>query len=173
MTRLLALTIALSLGALAGPARAQGIDHSRYQRTTLSAQSAVLAARAAETYAKLPHKFGDPLYDSDVPHWVVSGVYTGAIRPLAPDERQYVVSYFKARGVDQAAKDFQEAMLFASDGHNYWLPVETPIIPYFAKELKRGQTIDLYVIQPGGTRRSSGWEWLFLVEDFQKSGISR
>jgi len=167
MKRFLALTIALSLGAVAIPALAQGIDHSRYQRTTLNAQSAVLAAKAAELYAKLPHKFGDTLYESGVPHWVVSGVYTGAIRAMTPDENKFIETFFRARGVEQAARDFSQAMLFTADGRNYWLPVEAPIVPYFAKELKKGQAIDLYLIQPGGTRRSSGWEWLFLVEDFQ------
>jgi hypothetical protein len=166
----LAPALALSLSLAAGVACAQGVDHSRFQRSALAVQSAALAASAAQTYAKRPHKFGDAVYDDKIPHWVVSATYTGIIRPLAPDERNYVAGFFKTIKVEQAAKDFQKAMLFQADGHNYWLPVEAPIVPYFGKELKRGQKIDLYVIQPGGTRRSSGWEWLFLVEDFQKAG---
>jgi hypothetical protein len=167
MKRLHAWIIASSLGLVAGAACAQGVDHSQFRRSSLKAQSAALAGRAVETYAKLPRKFGDALYDMEAPHWVAAAVYTGVIRPLAPDERRYVTSYFRSMKVEQAAKAFDRAMLFRADGRNYWLPVEAPIVPYFAKELKKGQKIDLYVVQPGGTRRSSGWEWLFLVEDFQ------
>ena len=166
MKRRHAWIIASSLSLLAGAASAQ-VDHGRFLRSSLKAQSAQLAARAAQTYAKGPHKFGDAIYDLEAPHWVTPATYIGVMRPLAPDERRYVVSYFKSMKVEQAAKAFDKAMLFQADGHNYWLPVEAPIVPYFARELKRGQKIDLYVVQPGGTRRSSGWEWLFLVEDFQ------
>jgi hypothetical protein len=167
MKRLHAWIIALSISLLAGAAFAQGVDHSQFRRSSLKAQSTALAARAAQTYVKPPAKFGDAIYDTEAPHWVAQATYTGVIRPLAPDERRYVASYFRSMKVEQAARAFDKAMLFQSDGHNYWLPVETPIVPYFAKELKRRQKIDLYVVQPGGTRRTSGWEWLFLVEDFQ------
>ncbi|MEI9891015.1 MAG: hypothetical protein WDN45_11005 [Caulobacteraceae bacterium] len=163
------LWIAAALvGLTASGACAQGFDHSRFQRSTLAALSANLAASAAQQDAHRPHKFGDPLYDRQMPPWIVSATYTGAVRPLQPDELKFVRSSLDAVGLTWVKSLYAQALLFRSDGRNFWLPVQSPLIPYFKKELKAGETIDLYVVQPGGTRRTSGWEWLFFVEDFQK-----
>lgn len=164
------LWIAVALASLlAHAASAQGFDHSRFKRSTLASLSADLAARAADQDAHTRRKaVGDSLYDAQLPPWVVSATYTGLVRPLAPDELRYVKSSLKAVNLEWMGGLYQQAMLFQADGKNYWLPVQKQLAPYFRKELKARDAIDLYVVQPGGLRRTRGWAWLFLVEDFQK-----
>jgi hypothetical protein len=163
------LWIAAALAGLsAHAALAQGFDHSRFQRSTLADLSAKLAASAAEQDSRLAHKVGDAIYDAQLPPWIVPATYTGLVRPLAPDELRYVQNSLKAVNLAWMGGLYQQAMLFQADGKNYWLPVQKQLVPYFHKELKARDQIDLYVVQPGGLRRTRGWEWPFLVEDFQK-----
>jgi hypothetical protein len=168
MHKLLAL-VAAALSLSVSPVLAQGIDHDRFQPSTLAALVKNLGKSGAEFDAQFPErKPQDFIFDTELSHWAVPVIYTGRERPMDPIELDYVRGIHKSIHQEQMGALYEKALLFRADGRDYWLPVQTPVIPYFSKELKIGQEIDLYLVQPGGVRRANGWEWLFLVEDFQK-----
>jgi hypothetical protein len=166
MNRLRFWIVLAATALLTNTAFAQGVNHTRFQRSTLEALSANLAAGAADD--GLPHKTGDKIFDTALTPRVVEVTYGGRIRPMDNDETTFVHNSFKAVQLEQMAALYERSVLFRADGEDYWLPVQSAVIPYFAKEVKAGEKIDLYVLQSGGLLRTGGWEWLFLVEDFQQ-----
>jgi hypothetical protein len=96
--------------------------------------------------------------------------YRGSARPL-PQSRKDVI----ARWARQYAGDpthytapYETEMLFDEDGTGHWLAVNKRLLPRFEKELKEGEAIDLYAIRLGGVRTEGKWEWVLLVESFDK-----
>ena len=163
-----ACAIATVAALFAASAFAQGIDYSRIKRSTLEAISADVAASVAADQRQAPPKIGDKIYDRALSSWVVEVSYDGAIRPMNADETIVVHNSFKAVSQETLAAAYEQSMLFRVKGKDYWLPVASAMIPYFAKELRPGEKIDLYVLLSGGLLQESGWEWLFVVVDFQK-----
>jgi hypothetical protein len=158
----------MAAALMAGPAFAQGVDYSRFQRSTLDALNADLAAVVAGGESRAPAKIGDTI--SGAPSsWVVEASYAGAVRAMSDDEKAFVRNSFRAVQQEPLAALYGQSMLFRVDRKDYWLPVRSDAIPYFTKELKAGDKVDLYVLQSGGLLQKDGWDWLFLVVDFQKT----
>lgn len=158
---------AVTAALLAGSAFAQGIDYSRFQRSTLDALGADLTAGVAKDKGHIP-EVGDRVFDAALSGRVVQASYAGAIRPMSGEEMTFVRDGFRSVQQEPLAALYAQSMLFQVDGKDYWLPVQADVIPYFAKELKPGEKIDLYVLQSGGLLQKNGWDWLFLVMDFKK-----
>jgi len=152
---------------LAGSAFAQGIDHSRFHRSTLDALSANLATAAAADKRAVPLKVGDKI-DASLSPWVFEASYAGATRPIGGEDAAALRGSLKAAHQEPLAALYEQSMLFRVNGKDLWLPVEAAQVPYFAKELKAGDNVDLYVLLSGGVLEKAGWNWQFLVVDFLK-----
>ena len=160
---------AAAAALLTGSAFAQDIDYSHFQRSTLNALNANLAASVEKKDREIPHKVGDNFFDAGLAPWVVEATYAGAARRMNDDEKAVVHTSFKAFEQEPLAALYEQSTLFRVNGKDYWLPVQSAVLPYFAKELKAGDKIDLYLLQSGGVLQKNGWEWLFLVVDFKKT----
>ena len=64
---------------------------------------------------------------------------------------------------------YETEMLFIEGRKKYWLAVRTASLPLFERELKQGETVDLFLIRVGAARTHSAWELVLLVELFQKA----
>lgn len=58
--------------------------------------------------------------------------------------------------------------LFKECDNEYWIPVQKQVIPHFAKELKKGDMVSLFIVRVGGEKAKDRWDWLFIVNEFQK-----
>ncbi len=159
--------VGVTAALLAGSALAQGIDYSRFQRSTLDALGANLAAGVAKDKGHTP-QVGDRAFDAALSGWVIEVSYAGAQRPMSGEETAFVRDGFRSVQQEPLAALYEQSMLFQVNKKDYWLPVPSAVLPYFTKELKPGEKIDLYVLQSGGVLQKDGWEWLFLVMDFKK-----
>jgi hypothetical protein len=61
---------------------------------------------------------------------------------------------------------FAQEGLFIEDGVEYWLPIQTPLIPYLKEEEAPGELVALFVIWAGATKNNDTVEWVFLVNNF-------
>ncbi len=102
-------------------------------------------------------------------------VYTGLTRPISDTKKQFLKQWTElyAGGNKEAyAKLYETDLLFTENGVDYWLPVQKKVIPYFDKELKKGDEVDLYIVRAGGiydtNKDKDKWDWLLFVEEFQK-----
>ena len=100
----------------------------------------------------------------DFPYLVNVG-FTGQRRPLLPQKRRVIEQWVKSLRLNPGALSlYEEEFGFLEAGVTYWLPVQQQLISHFAKELKTGDTIRLYVVWIGSTKSES----VFLVNEFQK-----
>ena len=162
-----ACMVGVAAATLASSAFAQAIDYSRLQHSTLEGLVANLNAGVAKDKGHNP-KVGDRIFDGALSGWVVEAGYTGAVSPMSDDEKAFLRDGFRSVQQEPLAALYDKSMLFHVGGKDYWLPVQSEVIPFFAKELKVGDKVDLYVLQTGGMLQKSGWEWVFMVVDFQK-----
>ena len=93
--------------------------------------------------------------------------YTGKKRPISALRSQFIHDYYgKVLRLPLATK-FDEDLLFLEDDVEYWLPVQSQVVPYFGRELKPGDRVWLFIVWPGGTVRSQKPDWIFLVNEFR------
>lgn len=95
--------------------------------------------------------------------------YTGSSRKLPPARKQHldmlVVSFNVAPTL--VAK-YETELLFMEGSDEHWLPVQKDLIPFFEKELTKGEEVILYAEWVGARKIDDKWEWVFIVNEFQK-----
>jgi hypothetical protein len=139
----------------------------KYQTRTFAEMVKRNAADAADGDARNDDKLsilfsGDPTYSQ------VRVTYTGATRKLAGAHKTHMEEWGKSFGVEsRVVALFDTEMLVTECGLDYWLPVQSQVLPHFEKELKKGDPVTLYTMFAGGRKIDGRWDWFFLVNEFQ------
>jgi hypothetical protein len=110
------------------------------------------------------------IFHADMLLSVVRVKYAGKTRPISDIKKDFLLKWsqtFTQNSADYAAH-YQTDVLFTENGIDYWLPVQKKVIPYFEKELKLDDDVDIYIVRAGGVCSKQVCDWLFLVEEFQK-----
>jgi len=99
--------------------------------------------------------------------------YRGSARSLPKSKKDVIYSWAQryAGAPEHYTKPYGTELLFNEDGREYWLAVNKELLQQFKTELKKGESLDLYVIRLGGIRTKGKWEWVLLVEKFAKPRI--
>jgi len=100
----------------------------------------------------------------------VRATYTGSTRPLPQIKKEVLRQWARlyAGFPEGYTKPYETEMLFTEGGTEYWLAVRKELLPRFEQELKKGETVDLYLIRVGAARVSGEPELMLLIENFQK-----
>ena len=99
----------------------------------------------------------------------VKVIYTGKTRKITEKRKEHIDGWVKSYGLKpEIAAMFETELLFIEDSVEYWLPVQKQVIPYFEKELKAGETVTLFTVWIGAKKISAQWDWIFLVNEFEK-----
>jgi hypothetical protein len=163
-TLTLLLLIPLILAARAS-ARAQGFDYDAYEPRTL-----------ADMIAKYDYKENDDpkmkdgsvIFGASFPSRV-KVTYTGDSRRIPEARRQFMGDWVKTHGMDARVGElFESEWKFVEGVVEYWLPVQKQVASYFDKELKKGEAVNLYAVIAGGKKISGRWDWVILVNEFDK-----
>lgn len=155
----------LALGLILGSpsmARSQDFPYDQFESTTLAAAVHRYESETADGQSS------DIVIKGPIFRRRVQAVYTGQHRATDPQTISFYQYYEKAHAVQNSQSDiYHETYLFQEAGVDYWLPVQDQVASYFPKELEAGDTIYLYLLVPGGYRRTGSWNWVFLVEEFR------
>ena|SRR5687768_16538389 len=114
------------------------------------------------------------IFHADMLLSVIRVKYTGKSRSVSEVKRDFLKKWaqtFTQNG-DEYAALYEKDLLFMENGVEYWLPVQKKVIPYFSKELKEGEDVDIYIVRAGGVCIKKVCDWFFLVEEFQKPKVS-
>ena len=94
--------------------------------------------------------------------------YTGTTRKIPPARKAHIDEWAKSFGVKpEMVALFEDEMLFLECSTEHWLPVQKQVVPYFEKELKKGDMVTLYTAFTGGRKIDGAWNWIFVVNEFQ------
>lgn len=110
------------------------------------------------------------IFHADMLLSVIRVKYEGKSRPLAQAKQIFLLNWAQtfAGNAQEYASNYKNDFLFTEDGVEYWLPVQNKVSAYFAKELREGDELDVYIVRAGGVCSKKVCDWLFLVEEFQK-----
>lgn len=91
--------------------------------------------------------------------------YTGVTQPVGNATQQLIASWLDGIAADPTiANLFESALRVDHDNHSHWMPIQKQLLPYVAKELKPGDTMEIYAMviahSPDGP--------LVLINEFQK-----
>jgi hypothetical protein len=96
-------------------------------------------------------------------------IYTGESRKISPSTKQHLGLLVKSFGVaPETIAKYETELLFTEGEDRHWLPVVKDLIPFFEKELKKGDEVILYAEWVGAQNVGGAWEWVFIVNEFQK-----
>jgi hypothetical protein len=99
----------------------------------------------------------------------VKVVHTGSTRQITPARKQHLEMLVTSFGVDpKVISRYEKELLFVEGTEEHWLPVQKELIPFFEKELKKGEEVILYAEWVGARKLGGKWEWIFIVNEFQK-----
>jgi hypothetical protein len=111
------------------------------------------------------------IIDADPLPSLVRVTYTGKWRPASEGRKNYLKLWIDSFKKDRQANQIYDVEMLVSEGPaQYWLLVQKQLIPSFEKECKQGEPVDLYLIRMGGFLTDSGWDWMFIVEEFHQPG---
>ena len=97
-------------------------------------------------------------------------IYKGRSRPIAGDKKSLIKLWMQSNKYsEEHFKMFAEEFLFVEDGIEYWLPVQSVLIPHFKKEMSEGESVDLFAAWIGITFAEPGQrQHVFIVNEFEK-----
>lgn len=99
----------------------------------------------------------------------VKVTYSGSARKVLPPKKLHLDMLTEAFKVDpKVISRYETEMLFLEGTEEHWLPVQKDLIPFFEKELTKGEEVVLYAEWVGAKKTDDKWDWIFLVNEFQK-----
>lgn len=95
--------------------------------------------------------------------------YTGSSRKIPPARKQHMDMFAGSFNIAPALiAKYETEMLFKEGPDEHWLPVQKDLIPFFEKELTKGEEVILYAEWVGARKVEDKWDWIFIVNEFQK-----
>lgn len=163
--------IALLLGLLLltfSQARAQDFPWNDFERRTLQELVKINVAEDADDLKRYPDK-GQLIFRGKIMPSVVRVTYTGQSRGISSERKNFIELWAGSyTQTPDYANMFASEFLFKEGAQELWLLVQQQVAKFFDEELKKGDSVDLYLIRPGGVRAKDKLEWIFLVEEFQR-----
>jgi hypothetical protein len=95
--------------------------------------------------------------------------YTGSTRPISSAKKAHLDLLVTSFGADQSViNQYQTEMLFLEGTEEHWLPVRGQLIPFFQREVNKGDKITIYAEWVGAKKIDNRWQWIFMVHEFSK-----
>jgi hypothetical protein len=92
--------------------------------------------------------------------------YTGQFRTISERRAVLIGSWLTQLGKANAINRFTTEGLFVEDTTEYWLPIQSPLIPLMNEELTEGKPVTLFIIWTGATFFDNELDRVFLVNEF-------
>ena len=96
----------------------------------------------------------------------VVAMYTGQFRPISERRAVLIGAWLAQLGRTDAINWFTTEGLFIEDSIEYWLPIQSPLIPLMKDELTEGKPASLFIIWIGATFFDNELDRVFLVNEF-------
>lgn len=150
-------SVSAAMGFLLGmvvSAEAADFNYSAYRPTSLAA--AIAEHERADG--------ADYVIEAGAFKYRVTATYTGRHRETNTKVRELIRHWVKAlRHPEKFETFFDHEVEVESGGQTYWLPIQNPLVPSFATEVKDGTAAQLYIMLIGAV----GDHWVFIINEFE------
>ena len=94
--------------------------------------------------------------------------YTGTSRKVSDQRKEVISLWLKTLSKPKEHLDlFENEYLFTEDKVEYWLPVQKQVASYFGEELKKGDTVTVFVAWLGARKDAKSVDHIFLMNEFE------
>ncbi|HSK71624.1 MAG TPA: hypothetical protein VK892_08015 [Pyrinomonadaceae bacterium] len=98
----------------------------------------------------------------------VKATYTGSSRKVSDKRKEFISIWLKTLDKPKEYLDlFENEYLFIEDKVEYWLPVQKQVASFFSEELKKGDTVTLFVVWLGARKDKNSIDYIFLMNEFE------
>ncbi len=102
----------------------------------------------------------------------VKATYTGTSRKVSDQRKEVISIWLKTLGKPKEILDlFENEYLFTEDKVEYWLPVQKTVASYFDEELKKGDTVTVFVAWLGARKEAKSVDYIFLMNEFEAEEV--
>lgn len=156
-------TFALATSLLAQARPKKPRELADYTPRTLN-EISQLKGTSAETFNK------NVVIQGEIFPTRVKVVYEFTSRALSTSTKNAVAAWANryAGAVETYTVPYKREVVFSENGQRYWLAVRNELLTRFEEELKKGDTVELFLIKLGSARNGKKWEPVLLVEKFLK-----
>lgn len=121
----------------------------------------------AELDSNAPNPNDQIVFSSDSFPSAPTLVFLGQSRPLPGQRKKLIEGWAKTLKITDDLDDvFATEMLFKEGDREYWIPVQKPLLSYFAKEVEIGKPFVAYTIWIGAIKIDNLWDCLFVMNEF-------
>jgi hypothetical protein len=94
--------------------------------------------------------------------------FTGRSRPIVADRSERIGIWLKTFGLDQpTAELFNSEILFLEDSTEYWLPIQSQLVPHLYGDIAEDEKVLILVVFAGAKLQENGsYDWLILVNEY-------
>ena len=94
--------------------------------------------------------------------------FTGGVRPIADQRRDFLQKYFVFRKLKGSDSLFQrEVEMKGRDGGSLWFPIQETMFEDFKSEVSPGDSTTLFLLWAGGVGpKDHAKDWIFLINEF-------
>ena len=156
MFKLCAAVLVLSAGSLSAQAPSKWCQYRARSLDTIISQHRETAAQSDITVT------GDQFPSR------LKFRYSGVIRPLTPERRDFLTKYFRFLQHPEMVEMFAHELQFQADsGRTYWFPMQETMVSEFRAEVAPGDLSTLFLLWTGvyGPRGGSK-DWVFVINEF-------
>jgi len=94
--------------------------------------------------------------------------YLGKQRSLPKERAAFLDKYFlHFTKQSEFRKLFKSEILVREGEQEYWLSIQTDLLPSLQEEVKPGAEVELFITWLGAVRTSGKLEWIFTINEFQ------
>ncbi|MBX7173540.1 MAG: hypothetical protein K1X72_21410 [Pyrinomonadaceae bacterium] len=143
---------------------AQDFPFDKYKTRTLSELVEIEREATKTTY-----EGKGLLIDAKPFYSAVRVKFIGTSRAISSEKKNLLKMWQGSLGYDaEILSLYENEYLFKECDKEYWIPVQKQVAAYFPKELKSGDMITIYLMVVGGVKLEKDWDFVFLINEFQK-----
>ena len=101
--------------------------------------------------------------------YLIRVTFEGRTRPTPPRRQQFIEKWLKSIGSPAPASIFGNEIAVREADREYWLPIQSVLIPPLSREVPPGSEVSLYVVLAGATDwQKANADVVLLVNEFRK-----
>lgn len=98
-------------------------------------------------------------------------IYKNEYRKISPKKMEFLRNWGKflksINGAEDHFKLFEDETLLADGDKEYWMPIQSQLVPALKDEVKLNGLVEVFIMFPGTYLESGEVNWVFIINEFK------